>query len=120
MSKIQDDLVPVVIDLNIAKSGQVNEIYLKFWGDVIKGIMLRMFGREKQKMPGPFAGVNYQIRGTPSQIKAFGNALQSEKSYIKAYQKYGLDDPKTHKNKSYLKRSISKFERETGLKWPFK
>ena len=30
------------------------------------------------------------------------------------------DDPKTHKNKSYLKRSISKFERETGLKWPFK
>ena len=41
MSKIQDDLVPVVIDLNVAKSGEVNEIFLKFWGDVVKGIMLQ-------------------------------------------------------------------------------
>jgi len=126
MSKIQDDLVPVVIDLNIAKSGEVNEIFLKFWGDVVKGIMLRMFGKERPSKIGTsiYGGVSaspgYKVRGTPSQIKAFGNALQSEKSYIKAYQKYGLDDPKTHKNKSYLKRSISRFERETGLKWPFR
>jgi hypothetical protein len=120
MNQDKNEIVPTVIDLNIAKNGQINEIFLQFWGDVVKGIMLRMFGASKPKLYSPYSGSDYRVRGTPSQIKAFGNALQSEKSYIKTYQKYGLDDPKTHKNKAFLKRSISKFERETGLKWPFK
>ena len=64
--------------------------------------------------------VSASIRGSQSEIEAFKNTLASERNYIKAYQRYGLDDPRTFRNKGKLKSTISKFERETGIKWPFK
>ena len=61
-----------------------------------------------------------KIRGTRSQVNSFADTLQKEKAYIRSYQKHGLDDPKTFRNKGRLKSSIAKFERDTGIKWPFK
>ena len=57
--------------------------------------------------------------GNPSQIKSFANTLANEKRYMDTWRAYGLDDPRTYKDRAVLKTSISKFERLTGLDWPF-
>ena len=108
---LDEDIVPIVIDLSAAKNGQVNESFLRQFGDSIKLLMIAMFGTGR---------VSASIRGSQSEIEAFKNTLASERNYIKAYQRYGLDDPRTFRNKGKLKSTISKFERETGIKWPFK
>ena len=43
-----------------------------------------------------------------------------EKRYMSSWKSNGLDSPITYKNKSKLNSAIAKFERSTGLKWPFK
>ena len=46
--------------------------------------------------------------------------IQNEAKYLKAMKRYGLDKPETLKTKAQLDRAIKSFERETGIKWPFK
>ena len=104
-------MVSVVIDLNAAQSTEINESFLGMFGSWVQTILGRAFG-------GPAVPVT--IRGTQTQIKSFANTLQREKSYIEAYNKYGLNDPKTYKSKAELKNAVGKFERATGIKWPFK
>ena len=60
------------------------------------------------------------IRGTQKQIDAFFRALKNEKRYMDSYAKHGLGDTRTMMNKRDLDRAVSGFERETGLRWPFK
>lgn len=60
------------------------------------------------------------IKGSQAQINAFMKALSGEKRYMDAYMKYGLGDSRTMMNKHELSRAIGGFERETGLRWPFK
>lgn len=60
------------------------------------------------------------IKGTQSQIDAFFRALKNEKRYMDSYAKHGLGDTRTMMNKRDLDRAVSGFERETGLRWPFK
>jgi len=108
---VQEELVPIVIDLNMKKTGEINESFLRMFGSWIETIMARMFG-------GP--SVPVKVRGTPFQMKQFARTLGSEKKYIEAYHKYGLTDPKVLGSKAKLKNSVSKFERATGIKWPFK
>jgi hypothetical protein len=60
------------------------------------------------------------IRGTQKQIDSFFRALKGEKRYMDAYAKYGLGDTRTMMNKRDLDRAVGGFERETGLRWPFK
>ena len=60
------------------------------------------------------------IRGTQNQIDTFFRALKGERRYMDTYTKYGLGDSRTMMNKSDLDRAVSGFERETGLRWPFK
>ena len=69
-----------------------------------------------------FAGfdVTPSIRGSQSQIESFFKALSNEKKYMDAYMKYGLSDPITLQSRGDLMGSVGKFERETGLVWPFK
>ena len=74
-------------------------------------ILQRMFG-------GDFMPVT--VKGNRREVGYFANALQKEKNYIKALNSYGLTDPKTYRSKSALKNAVSKFERGTGIKWPFK
>ena len=40
--------------------------------------------------------------------------------YYKDYVKYGLDDPRTYRSKYALRGAVKKFERSTGIDWPFK
>jgi hypothetical protein len=60
------------------------------------------------------------IKGTPRQIDRFTSALAAEKKYITAFNQYGLNNPATYKSRYQLDRAVKKFERDTGLVWPFK
>ena len=103
---------PYVIDLGAARRGEVNEIFLGAMGRVIKMLMGSIFG-------GKFAAP-VKVKGTRSEIDAFTKAMGGEASYIKAAAKYGLNDPRTYKDKFKLRKRVSEFERKTGIKWPFK
>ena len=99
----------IIIDLS---SKQLNErIYSQFAADV--GSMLLNLYRAGIDAP-------FMVRGTQSEINAFMKALSGEKSYMDAYLKHGLNDSRTIANKHTLNRAVTKFEKETGLRWPFK
>ncbi len=69
-----------------------------------------------------YAGVNVPISvvGSASQVDSFFKALNGEKKYMDSYVNNGLNDQRTLRSKYALNRSVEKFEKETGLKWPFK
>ena len=66
------------------------------------------------------ADINPTIRGTQAQIESFFKALRGEKRYMDSYIKHGLGDSSTMMNRRDLDRAVMGFERETGLRWPFK
>ena len=66
------------------------------------------------------ANINPTIRGTQAQIESFFKALRGEKRYMDSYIKHGLGDSRTMMNRRDLDRAVMGFERETGLRWPFK
>ena len=97
-----NELVPITIDLNIAKTKQLNESWLTMFGGAVKMILKGMFGG------GGLASTpslrNLSVKGSPSQVAAFGDALA---------------DSGTLTSRHRLEAAIGRFERETGLKWPF-
>ena len=106
-----NDLVPLVVDLNELKSNKLNEVFLRIFGEYIKKILGRTFG-------GPEIPVT--VRGKRSDVAALAQLLAQERRYMESYLKYGLDDKRTYQNKWKLDDSVSKFERDTGIKWPLK
>ena len=110
----EDNMAPIVIELNAKSKGEVNESFLTMLGYGIKLILQRMFWKESG-IPS-----NVRIKGTPSQVSAFGKAITSEKRYLDAISEFGLNDAKTYKSRAMLDGAVRKFERKTGLKWPFK
>tara|TARA_R100000315_G_C5114869_1_gene65623 strand:+ start:101 stop:418 length:318 start_codon:yes stop_codon:yes gene_type:complete len=69
-----------------------------------------------------FAGFDapLSLKGTQEQIDAFFRALKREKRYMDSYIKHGLNDNRTISDRHQLMNSVQSFERETGLRWPFK
>ena len=59
------------------------------------------------------------IKGTPTQVDRFTRALAAEKNYVTAYNKYGLNNPATYRSRYRLDGAVKKFEKDTGLVWPF-
>ncbi len=106
-----NDLVPLEINLNAKAEGTLNESWLAMFGGAISILMRGMFG-------GRATPVN--VTGTKKQINSFQKALGHEAKYLKAMKRYGLDKPETLRTKAQLDRAIKSFERETGIKWPFK
>jgi len=108
----EDKLNKVVIDLDAANNGTLEE-----------GGFLRMFGWAVEKILGHMFGgsgaIPVQVRGNPSQVNAFANTLANEKRYMDSWRQFGLDDPRTYRNKANLDSAVGKFERLTGLDWPF-
>jgi hypothetical protein len=109
--KEDKDLQPIEIDLTIGKNGEINEDLFRMLGSHIQGIMSALFG-----------GTTFpvSIKGNRRQVRDFAKTIGSEKKYIKTAAKYGLDDPRTYKDKFKLRNMIRKFQSSTGLKWPFK
>ena len=108
----EDHITEYVIDFAELRENKLDESFLRMFGNMTKWLLKRMFG-EDVHMP-------VSVRGTRSEINSFAKALGSEKRYLEAYKKYGLNDPRTHSSKGVLRRAADKFTRATGLKWPFK
>ena len=107
----EDKLSTIVIDLDAAKSGTINEGgFLRMFGWAVETILGKMFSGGK---------VPVSITGNPAQVKSFSKTLADEKRYLETWKSYGLDDPRTYRNRAKLQDSIHKFERLTGLDWPF-
>jgi len=103
------DIVPIHIDLD--SSDKLNESFLFMFGTAVKLILQQMFGHDV------YVPVN--VSGTHSQIESFAKTLASEKRYFESYVKHGLNDPRTHENKYRLNVAVDKFERDTGIRWPY-
>ena len=112
MQKINEEkLSTIEIDLNAAKSGTINEGgFLRMFGWAVETILGKMFSGGK---------IPVSITGNPAQVNSFSKTLTDEKKYLEAWKSYGLDDPRTYRNRARLQDSIHKFERLTGLDWPF-
>jgi len=107
----EDKLTEIVIDLEEIKKNKLDESWLAMFGYQIQVLMRRMFGG---------AQIPVTVKGNPREVDAFAKAIGKEKKYIQTAKDYGLEDPRTYKDKSLLKKATSKFERVTGIKWPFK
>ena len=106
------EIVKNVIYLNNLK-GQLSErVYSKFAGQV-RGALLDLY----------FAGIldsPIRLSGNSAQIDSFMKTLNAEKGYMDSYIRNGLNDSSTLSSRTDLMRAIEKFEKDTGLRWPFK
>tara|TARA_Y100000034_G_C6634015_1_gene276915 strand:+ start:244 stop:588 length:345 start_codon:yes stop_codon:yes gene_type:complete len=114
MQDINEEQLSIpILDLGAATREEVNESYLTSMGGIIKFILRRMFA--------PGSGPNFfRVRGTRPQINSFLDTLTAEKKYLSSFSKFGLHSPMTYKNSRQLAGAVRGFEKETGLKWPFK
>ena len=102
----------MVLDLGASRRGELNEFVLRMMGGAIKMLLRRMFGDD--------SAIPVKVKGNKKEISAFAKAIGKEKKYMKTAAKHGLNNPKTYKDKYSLRKATSKFERATGIKWPFK
>jgi hypothetical protein len=102
----------MVIDLGAGRRGELNELFLRAFGKTVQYMLGAMFGGQ--------SAIPVKIRGNRSEIDSFAQAMGKEKRYMKSAAKYGLDNPKTYKDKYALRKATANFERKTGIQWPFK
>jgi len=107
----EEKLVTLHINFAELRKQELNESFLAMFGGWVESILKSMFGKTKLQLA---------VTGSDREVRSFANAISGEKSYMDAVKRYGLDHPTTYKNKAKLDNSIKGFERETGLKWPFK
>jgi len=88
----------------------LNEGDIEAFGGQIQLLLQRMFGMNSL----PVA-----ITGSKSDIASFAGVMGSEKSYIKKIEEYGLNDPKVISDKYKLKTAINRFEKDTGISYPY-
>jgi hypothetical protein len=94
-------------------SNKLDEMSLKVMAGQIELVLKYMFGGSQAFIPARF-------RGTSSQLSSFARALGNERRYLQSFEKHGLGDPRTLNNRHKLETAVANFERETGIKWPFK
>ena len=102
-----------IVPIHINFDQQVNESFLRMFGTAVQMILGRMFGQDVYVPP-------ISVTGDSRQVETFARALAGEKKYFDSYVKYGLNDPRTYRNKYELESAVNNFERATGIKWPFK
>jgi hypothetical protein len=95
--------------LNEASRGEL----IRF-GAQIKQMLYYMFAE-----PGQSFG-SFYVTGQQNDVKAFAAALGAEKKYMESYLKNGLNDPQVLNNRYRLETAVQNFEKQTGIKWPFK
>tara|TARA_Y100000593_G_C4165490_1_gene264222 strand:+ start:67 stop:375 length:309 start_codon:yes stop_codon:yes gene_type:complete len=99
------------IEINLDELKVIKELTYDVLGRKLKNILSAMFGNQS---------IPLTVKGSRREVDSFLNALVKEKKYMSAYLAHGLNDPRTMRNKAKLSNAVTKFERETGIKWPFK
>tara|TARA_Y100000034_G_C6885947_1_gene406811 strand:- start:207 stop:533 length:327 start_codon:yes stop_codon:yes gene_type:complete len=108
---MMQDLVPIEIDLDKLKDEQMDESWLVTFGWLVKKLLRSVLGD---------VSIPVHLKGNPADVSSFLTTLSAEKQYMQTLQQSGLKNPQTYRNKATLDASVKKFERNTGLKWPFK
>jgi hypothetical protein len=107
------DLIPMEVDFSKARSaeGRLDEGWYLMFGALLRWIM-----------PSLYRGtlLPLKIKGSDDEVRSFANVLSREKNYLTSWKDNGLDNPVTYQNRTKLDNAVGKFERTTGLKWPFK
>lgn len=99
------------IEINLSEYKMLNELRYSTFGLQMKRILRAMFGGKK---------VPLAVKGSKREVDSFFDALVKEKKYMASYLANGLDDPRTLRDRAKLDNSVNKFEKETGIMWPFK
>lgn len=106
-----NEMIPFEIDLSVVNQGKVMEdLDYRRFSSSVKRVLDSIFG-------GAFAPV--KVKGSKQEIESFAKVIARDKRYIRMVAKYGLDDPRVYKDKFKLRKAIAKFERTTGIKYPF-
>ena len=146
---LEDKLRPLEINFHKLKSNRLQESFLAMFGETIKTVLKRMFGKipspdeyktmvaeaeendltpEDKQQPGvhkdmlqkePTEKFELVVAGTDEEILSFVNALKAEHQYMDKYLQLGMDDEDTRETKYLLNDAVEGFERTTGLLWPF-
>jgi len=103
----------LIIDLNKLKALNESARLISF-GAKIKRMLYYMFA------PSGVTFAKFYLKGNPNDVQLFAAALASEKKYMDAFLKHGLNDPDVLRNRYALENSVKKFEQDTGIKWPLK
>lgn len=109
----EDGQAHIVIDLNAAKKGVLNETLFGAFAGITHWLLKTTMGVDMKSWNVPV-----KFKGSRSQLSSFERAFKGERRYIRAAKKYGLDNPSTYKSKYQLNRAIRNFENTTGIKWP--
>jgi len=107
----EETVVPLVVDFAEARKNGINESWLRSFATLIKMMLSGLLDGIK---------VPVKVVGTKKEIDSFANTISAERDYISSFRKYGLDNPATYRTRSTLDSKVKRFERDTGLKWPFK
>ena len=126
------------------KSKRLDESFLRMFGETIKTVLRRMFGKiptpeeyknlvsenegddltpqDKQQpdlQKEPDEEFELVVTGTDEEIASFLTALKAEHQYMDTYLQLGMDDENTRETKYLLNDAVEEFERTSGLLWPF-
>jgi len=140
---------PPEINFYKLKSNQLQESFLAMFGETLKVVLKRMFGKipspdeytkmvaeaeeneltpEDKQQPGvhrdmlqkePTEKFELIVSGTDEEILSLVNCLKAEHQYMDKYLQLGMDDDNTREAKYLLSDAVENFERATGLLWPF-
>ena len=112
MNENKKDLTPIVIDFSKARDaeGKLDESWMLMFGGLLRWLMPSLY--KGSLLP-------LKLKGSQAEVESFANVLSKERRYLESWKDNGLDSPVTYKNKGVLDSAISKFQRVTGLKWPF-
>ncbi len=117
------------------KKNLLNESWLAQFGAWNKLLLKQMYGNDVNMMAPLTSGssvfnfikeedgansIEFVVRGEQRDVKAYADAIFAEKNYLDRYLQYGDDHLQTEKAKEILRQAVSKFETQTGIKWPFK
>ena len=111
MNENKQDISPVEIDLGAHRRQELHEDYLAQFGAAV-GLLMRAITQGYS--------IPVSVRGTQREIDSFTSVLGSERRYMNAFNKYGLNNDATYASKYKLDKAVKDFEMSTGLKWPFK
>tara|TARA_R100000808_G_C2143719_1_gene151498 strand:- start:592 stop:963 length:372 start_codon:yes stop_codon:yes gene_type:complete len=114
----------------------LKESWLKMFGEWNKTLLKYMYGDDVKmmaKLKEPELAdlmkeddedeapkLKFSITGKKRDVKAYADAIVSEKNYLDAYIEYGKEHPQTVKTREILDQAVREFEGTTGIMWPFK